>query len=255
MFIISPDSLLFFLSFFLFFFNSLFFFLSSGSFSTLPLSLFHPVLKLNWLFISQKLTLFFLFPSSSFFPLSDSMFLFPVFAFFSHEWEMRKLGKKCVKYMWKPGGGTVPTPAVLASNCLRSSPKDQEVVINVSPSGGWIPRTIKKCQPQRLWDSCRMLNDGWCDIILDSFKNLIWFNSYEEFLWKNKNYILLVYRKNIHRVIDWYKRWRVYGDNIWRCSEGNGYLLQYSCLENSLDRGAWWAIVHGVTRNQTWLSN
>ena len=29
--------------------------------------------------------------------------------------------------------------------------------------------------------------------------------------------------------------------------EGNGYPLQYSCLENSMDRGAWWAVVHGVT--------
>ena len=29
--------------------------------------------------------------------------------------------------------------------------------------------------------------------------------------------------------------------------EGNGNLLQYSCLENSMDRGAWQAIVHGVT--------
>ena len=33
--------------------------------------------------------------------------------------------------------------------------------------------------------------------------------------------------------------------------EGNGYPLQYSCLENSMDRGAWWATVHGVTKNQT----
>ena len=30
--------------------------------------------------------------------------------------------------------------------------------------------------------------------------------------------------------------------------EGNGNLLQYSCLGNPMDRGAWWAIVHGVTR-------
>ena len=30
--------------------------------------------------------------------------------------------------------------------------------------------------------------------------------------------------------------------------EGNGYPLQYSCLENSMDRGAWQAIVHGVTK-------
>ena len=34
--------------------------------------------------------------------------------------------------------------------------------------------------------------------------------------------------------------------------EGNGSPLQYSCLENSLDRGAWWAIVHGVTKSWAW---
>ena len=33
--------------------------------------------------------------------------------------------------------------------------------------------------------------------------------------------------------------------------EGNGNLLQYSYLENSMDRGAWWAIVCGVTKNHT----
>ena len=37
--------------------------------------------------------------------------------------------------------------------------------------------------------------------------------------------------------------------------EENGYPLQYSCLENSMDRGAWWATVHGVTKSQTQLSN
>ena len=33
--------------------------------------------------------------------------------------------------------------------------------------------------------------------------------------------------------------------------EGNSYPLQYSCLENSMDRGAWWATVHGVTKSWT----
>ena len=33
--------------------------------------------------------------------------------------------------------------------------------------------------------------------------------------------------------------------------EGNGYPLQYSCLENSMDRGAWWATVHEVAKTQT----
>ena len=37
--------------------------------------------------------------------------------------------------------------------------------------------------------------------------------------------------------------------------EGNGTPLQYSCLENPMDRGAWWAAVHGVARSQTRLSN
>ena len=38
--------------------------------------------------------------------------------------------------------------------------------------------------------------------------------------------------------------------------EGNGNLLQqYSCLENSMDRGAWQAFVHRVTKNQTQLSD
>ena len=37
--------------------------------------------------------------------------------------------------------------------------------------------------------------------------------------------------------------------------EGNGYPLQYSFLENSMDRGAWRATVHGVTKSQTQLSN
>ena len=32
---------------------------------------------------------------------------------------------------------------------------------------------------------------------------------------------------------------------------GNGNPPQYSCLENSMDRGAWWATVHGVTNSQT----
>ena len=33
--------------------------------------------------------------------------------------------------------------------------------------------------------------------------------------------------------------------------EGNGNPLQYSCLENSMDRGAWWFTVHGVTKSWT----
>ena len=37
--------------------------------------------------------------------------------------------------------------------------------------------------------------------------------------------------------------------------EGNGTPLQYSCLGNPMDGGAWWAAVHGVTKSQTRLSD
>ena len=37
--------------------------------------------------------------------------------------------------------------------------------------------------------------------------------------------------------------------------EGNSYPFQYSCLENPMGRGVRWAIVHGVAKSQTWLSN
>ena len=47
--------------------------------------------------------------------------------------------------------------------------------------------------------------------------------------------------------------------NCWRLSvddgEGNGTPLQCSCLENPMDRGAWWAAVHGVAKSQTQLSD
>ena len=36
--------------------------------------------------------------------------------------------------------------------------------------------------------------------------------------------------------------------------EGNGNPLQYSCLENPIEGGAWWAAVHGVAKSQTRLS-
>ena len=49
---------------------------------------------------------------------------------------------------------------------------------------------------------------------------------------------------------------RVITREFWRSTgEGNGSPLQYSCLENPMDGGAWWATVQGVAKSQTWLSN
>ena len=50
---------------------------------------------------------------------------------------------------------------------------------------------------------------------------------------------------------------RSHGFDPWVRSpgEGKGNPPQYSCLENPMDRGAWEATVHGVTKSWTWLSN
>ena len=40
-----------------------------------------------------------------------------------------------------------------------------------------------------------------------------------------------------------------------RNGEGNGTLLQYSCLENPMDGGAWWAAIHGVAKSWMRLSD
>ena len=45
--------------------------------------------------------------------------------------------------------------------------------------------------------------------------------------------------------------WKVGGPMV----NGNGNPLQYSCLENPMDRGAWWATVHGVAKGRTRLSD
>ena len=52
------------------------------------------------------------------------------------------------------------------------------------------------------------------------------------------------------RVLHWN-----YGVLTTGLEEGNGTPLQYSCLENPMDGGAWWAAVHGVAKSQTGLSD
>ena len=43
----------------------------------------------------------------------------------------------------------------------------------------------------------------------------------------------------------------ILGQVVREVGEGNGTPLQYSCLENPMDRGAWWAAVHEVARSRT----
>ena len=46
-----------------------------------------------------------------------------------------------------------------------------------------------------------------------------------------------------------------FGNTVVTFGEGNGAPLQCSCLENPMDRGTWWAAVHGVAKSRTQLSD
>ena len=52
-----------------------------------------------------------------------------------------------------------------------------------------------------------------------------------------------------------YQRMLKLPHNCTHLTQGNGTLLQYSCLENPMDGGAWWAAVHGVAKSRTRLSD
>ena len=49
--------------------------------------------------------------------------------------------------------------------------------------------------------------------------------------------------------------WFLPHSNMNQPREGNGTPLQYSCLENPMNGGAWWAAVHGVSEGRTWLND
>ena len=73
------------------------------------------------------------------------------------------------------------------------------------------------------------------------------------------------WEKEVNGQLEWHLQWSLFlqisqQGHISRAINripggGNGNPLQYSCLENSMDRGALQAIVHGVGKSRTWLSN
>ena len=64
---------------------------------------------------------------------------------------------------------------------------------------------------------------------------------------------VLVPPQRIHRTVSFEVFCRYW--NPHQVQEGHGNPLQYSCLENPMNRGVSWAIVHGVAKSHTWLSD
>ena len=66
-----------------------------------------------------------------------------------------------------------------------------------------------------------------------------------------------IYRAGDEGVWEWWRGWHGYFFQVSQVTlrEGNGTPLQHSCLENSMDRGAWWAVVHGVAKCQALLND
>ena len=89
-------------------------------------------------------------------------------------------------------------------------------------------------------------------------------------LWPCHLFLKTQFHRNIAMPTCWHDFPGSSGGNEFACNAGdpglisesgrfpgkeNGNLLQYFCLENSMDRGAWWATVHGVVKSQTRLSD
>ena len=74
--------------------------------------------------------------------------------------------------------------------------------------------------------------------------SLEWWNSVEWKFWRD-----------LSKFCFTGEHWFFFPQVISFFGEGNGTPLQYSCLENPMDGGAWWAAVHGVAKSRTWLSD
>ena len=57
-------------------------------------------------------------------------------------------------------------------------------------------------------------------------------------------------KKKIEHKLCYKQSWIYNKEHLW---EGDGIPLQYSCLENPMDGGAWWVAVYGVAQSRTWL--
>ena len=82
--------------------------------------------------------------------------------------------------------------------------------------------------------------------------NLLYFNNIDLIHQKNRVSPMAQQVKNLPAMQE---TWVQSLDWEYSPGEGNGSPLQYSCLENSMERRVWWATVHVVAKSQMWLSN
>ena len=95
----------------------------------------------------------------------------------------------------------------------------------------------------RYWQECKLVQPQWKRVLRFLKKLKI------EYYYYNIVILLLYY------IIQYYYIILVYIIQYNIIGEGNGNPLQYSCLENPMDGGAWQASVHGVAKSWTQLSN
>ena len=97
----------------------------------------------------------------------------------------------------------------------------------------------EKRKKKHFWNSCELTNHGYLGSKLYSSQS--------------SNTFPLQFQPPVEVK---YVNHILYNENLYMSNGGgNGTPLQYSCLENPMDGGAWWAAVHGVTESRTWLSD
>ena len=115
----------------------------------------------------------------------------------------------------------------------------------------WVQDKIRLCNRSRLFHLGHVIQEIWLCLVSVGYRPAIW----SPYRW-----IVAWALRNLEPSPAILRRYYPFEKHLWDCywvfsrdcnGEGNGNPFQYSCLENTMDRGAWWAAVHVVARSQT----